>query len=118
MASSRPGWRAHAVLLLATAAMIAPLLWMVLTSLKTPEQIAAAPYSWWPRPVRWENYAEAVRTIPFWVYLGNSLLLCAGRVMGTLVSCSLVAYGFSRLRWPGRDLGRGNRGPRDWYSSG
>lgn len=95
---------AHLWLLLATAIMIAPLAWMVLTSLKSPEQIAAAPYSWWPRPWRWENYAEAVAAIPFLRYLVNSIVLCVGSVAGTLVSCSLVAYGFSRLRWPGRDL--------------
>ena len=93
---------AHLWLSLATAMLVAPLAWLVLTSLKSPEQIAGAPYSWWPRPVQWENYAEAVSAIPFLQYLGNSVLLCLGSVGGTLLSCSLVAYGFARLQWPGR----------------
>jgi len=103
MTVDRPPRAAHFVLLLVTGVMIAPLLWMVLTSLKTPEQIASAPYSWWPRPFRWQNYAEAVSAIPLLRYLLNSLLLCVGSVTGTLISCSLVAYGFARLRWRGRD---------------
>ena len=89
---------------LATATLCVPLVWMVLTSLKSPEQIHSAPYSWWPNPWCWQNYAEAMTVIPFFRYLANSLLLCLGSVLGTLVSCSLVAYGFARLRWPGRDL--------------
>ncbi len=99
----RPPRLAQLWLLLATALLTAPIAWMVLTSLKSPEQIAAAPYSWWPRPWCPENYVEAVRAIPFLRYLGNSVVLCLGSVAGTLISCSLVAYGFSRLRWPGRD---------------
>jgi multiple sugar transport system permease protein len=104
MRSNRPPRLAYVLLLLATALMIAPLAWMVLTSLKSSEQLAADPYSWWPRPWCWENYAKAVTAIPFVRYLANSLLLCLGSVAGTLISCSLVAYGFSRVRWPGRDL--------------
>lgn len=104
MSHNRPPRLAYLWLLLATALMFAPLAWMVLTSLKTSEQLASDPFSWWPQPWRWENYAEAVRAIPFVRYLANSLLLCLGSVAGTLVSCSLVAYGFARVRWPGRDL--------------
>lgn len=104
MRDSRPTLLAYLGLVLVTAPMIAPLAWMVLTSLKSPEQIAAEPFAWWPRPWRWENYAEATRTIPFYRYLANSLLLCLGNVTGTLVSCTLAAYAFARLRWPGRDL--------------
>lgn len=94
---------AHLWLLLATSVLMLPLAWMVLTSLKTPEQLASSPYSWWPRPFRWQNYADAVSAIPFLRYLANSVVLCLGSVTGTLLSCSVVAYGFARLRWPGRD---------------
>ena len=94
---------AHPLLLLATTVMIAPLAWMVLTSLKTPQQIAADPYSWWPSPIRWQNYRDAVTAIPFTRYLLNSVMLCVGSVAGTLFSCSLAAYGFSLVSWRGRD---------------
>lgn len=93
------------LLVVAASALFAiPLVWMVLTSLKSPEQIAGQPYSWWPSPWRWENYGEAVRSMPFLQYLLNTLLLCVGSVAGTLFSCTLTAWAFSRLRWPGRDL--------------
>lgn len=104
MSVRRPPTTAYLWVALATAAMALPLAWMVLTSLKSPEQIAAEPFTWLPRPWQWENYREATTAIPFVRYLGNSLLLCLGSVAGTLLSCSLVAYGFARLRWPGRDL--------------
>jgi len=103
MSRNRPPQLAYLWLLLATALMIAPLAWMLLTSLKSSEQITTDPFSWWPRRWQWDNYASAVTAIPFVRYLANSLLLCLGSVVGTLVSCSLVAYGFSRVRWPGRD---------------
>ena len=103
MTDNRSPRTAHLWLSLATAVLVTPLAWMVLTSLKSPEQIAMAPYSWWPRPFRWENYAEAVSAIPFVTYLINSIMLCAGSIVGTLISCAMVAYGFARIRWPGRD---------------
>jgi len=61
------------------------------------------------RPVRhihfrWENYPRALRTFPFLLYTRNTLLIAVSVVIGTLVSCSVVAYGFARMRWPGRDL--------------
>ena len=103
MLAERTPRTAHVWLCMATAVLFAPLMWMLLTSLKSPEQIASAPYSWWPQPIRWQNYQEAVSAIPFFRYLTNSLVLCLGNVAGTLISCSLVAYGFARLHWPGRD---------------
>lgn len=103
MNSDRPPRGALLILLLVSGVMLAPITWMVLTSLKSPEQIALVPYSWWPQPVRWSNYSQAVQSIPFGRYLLNSIMLCLGSVMGTLVSCTLAAYAFARLRWPGRD---------------
>jgi multiple sugar transport system permease protein len=57
-----------------------------------------------PRSWEWSNYWAAVTTMPYFLYLRNSLVLCAGSVLGTLASCSLVAYGFARVRWRGRNV--------------
>ncbi len=92
-----------ALLLLAAAVFAVPLVWMVLTSLKPAEQIAADPHRVLPVEWRCENYREAVTTMPYFRYLRNSLVLCAGSVLGTLWSCSLAAYAFARLRWPLRN---------------
>lgn len=108
MKNRRPSsWLLHIPLLAAAAVFATPLAWMVLSSLKSPEQLTADPHAPLPDPWRWDNYRQAVTEIPYARYLRNSLLLCAGSVAGTLVSCSLAAYGFARLRWPGRDLAFG-----------
>jgi len=53
--------------------------------------------------LRWGNYPRAIKSFPFLVYLRNSLIICIPVVLGTLISCTLAAYGFARLTWPGRD---------------
>ncbi|MEW6356551.1 MAG: ABC transporter permease subunit [Planctomycetota bacterium] len=50
------------------------------------------------------NYWEALRFIPFWRYTFNSVFLVALNILGELFACSLVAYSFARLKWPGRDI--------------
>jgi multiple sugar transport system permease protein len=52
---------------------------------------------------QWHNYPAALSSFPFWRYLTNTLFVCLMTMVGTLVSAALPAYGFSRLRWPGRD---------------
>lgn len=94
----------HLPLLLVSLVLAVPMVWMVGSSLKSAEEIAAHPERLWPEEPRWQNYTDALSDMPFWRYLGNTLLLCVGSVLGTLVSCSLVAYAFARLEWPGRDL--------------
>ena len=83
---------------------ITPFVWMVSSSLKTTDQIFVFPPEWIPDPLEWKNYLDAVTFIPFFRYLCNTLLICMGNSIGNLLSASLVAYSFSRIRWPGRDL--------------
>ena len=88
----------------ATLLMSGPLVWMVLTSLKPPEQLVADPHALLPERWRWQNYTDALAALPFARYLLNTLILCVGSVCGTVLSCAMVAYAFAHLRWPGRDL--------------
>jgi|TARA_Y100000758_G_scaffold177883_1_gene126498 multiple sugar transport system permease protein len=93
------------LLLLATAILFSiPMIWLVLSSLKPAEQLTEDPYSLLPASWQWNNFSDALDSMPYLVYLTNSLLLCAGTVVGSVLSCSLVAYGFARLRWRGRRL--------------
>ncbi|MEQ8848403.1 carbohydrate ABC transporter permease [Botrimarina sp.] len=94
----------HAPLLAVTVVLATPLVWMVGGSLKSGAEMAARPVALWPADPRPENYADALSAMPFWRYLGNTLVLCVGSVVGTLVSCSMAAYAFAILRWPGRDV--------------
>ena len=86
------------------ATFLAPLIWMLSTSLKTGPQAIATPPVWLPEPVVWSNYGEALTRINFPLALRNSLIYAVPSVIGTVMSCSLVAYGFARVQWPGRDI--------------
>ncbi len=81
-----------------------PFLWMILTSLKTLPEISQVPPTFLPESIDLSSYPRALTTIPFVLYLRNTLIICLAVIVGKLLSCSLPAYGFSRLRWPGRDV--------------
>ncbi len=104
MPNDRARWWSVVLLIAGVTLFTLPWVWMLLSSLKSPEQLIAEPHRALPRDWQWGNYREAVTAMPYFLYLRNSLLLCGGSVLGTLMSCSLVAYGFARLQWRGRGL--------------
>jgi len=81
-----------------------PFYWVVASSLKTQPQLFKLPPVWIPNPVVWANYPDALRYIPFFDYLKNTVYYCTLTVIGALISNSLVAYSFSRVHWFGRDF--------------
>jgi len=94
----------HLILGLLGISWLVPFFWLVSTSLKVDSQVMRYPPVWIPRPVDWHNYVEAVQAIPFFLYVRNTLIITILSCLGALLSCPLAAYGFSRFRWPGRDL--------------
>lgn len=98
-----PAIAVHAVLLFGLLFMLTPLLWMLSTSLKDPAYVFNLPPQWLPKPVRWSNYAQAFQQEPLVRYFANTALITGLDVVGKLISCSLVAFAFARLRWRGRD---------------
>jgi len=102
---------AHAFLLVLCIPFILPLVWMLSTSLKEDSQIyaregqqsAISLKTLIPAPIKWSNYAEAVKTVPIGTYLRNTLFLCAATVIGAVLSSAVVAYGFARMRFRGRE---------------
>jgi multiple sugar transport system permease protein len=78
--------------------------WLVSTSLKTNEMMFRMPPQWLPSPVTTEHYRDALVKFPALQYTGNTLIIVFFCTIGTLVSCSMAAYAFSRLRWPDRNL--------------
>lgn len=93
----------HVVLVALSIVFVIPFLWLLSTSFKIDTQIFHFPPVWIPSPVTFNQYYLAVTTIPFFIYLRNTVIYCAGSVIGVLISCPLVAYGLARIRWPGRD---------------
>lgn len=93
----------HAVLLACSAVFVLPFVWMVVTSLKSNQQVLVYPPEWIPSPVRWRNYLDAFEAAPLLRYAWNTTVICVTSVVGVVVSSTVVAYGFSRLEWRGRD---------------
>lgn len=93
----------YAAIVLLACLFVLPFFWLISTSLKSPAQLFKLPIEWIPRPFVWQNYVRATTVIPFGLYLKNTLYIALFNVVATVISCSLVAYGFARIRWPGRD---------------
>jgi multiple sugar transport system permease protein len=81
-----------------------PLFWMISSSLKPDYQVLEFPPRWLPDPIRWANYPEALTYVPFGRYSLNTLFIAAMTILGHVLSCSVVAYAFARLRAPGKDV--------------
>jgi multiple sugar transport system permease protein len=95
----------YVVLVALSAIFLLPIAWALSTSLKTPSQVFSYPPQWIPNPIVWENYKAAwSETLPFQIYFKNSLILTVLPVIGQVMSCSLVAYGFARFRFPLRNF--------------
>jgi multiple sugar transport system permease protein len=82
---------------------LTPFAWMISSSLKGPEEVFTPGVGLIPHEVRWDNYARAFEQMPVLLYTRNTVLITLGCIIGYIVSGSLVAYSFARLRWPGRD---------------
>jgi ABC-type glycerol-3-phosphate transport system permease component len=93
----------YLLLLGAALLFLAPLYWMIASSLKPEYDVFARPPIWWPNPPRWQNYVEALTKLPFQRYAVNTLIIAVFSVVGYTLSCTVVAYGFARLRAPGKD---------------
>ena len=93
----------YVVLSAGAVVMIVPLLWTISTSLKTLQQLVIWPPEWIPDPVAWENYVEIFHLQPLVLYFRNSLFIVVANVLGGIITCSFVAYGFARIQFPGRD---------------
>src|SRR5258708_9723400 len=83
---------------------ISPMYWMLVTALKSDRELANFPPTLWPHEIVWQNFDQATRTFPFLSYLENTIFYAALTVLGSLLSHFVIAYGFSRIKWPGRDL--------------
>lgn len=94
----------HTLLLGFGILFILPFYWLLSTSLKSDQQLFSVPPVWIPKPLMWSNYKKALLSIPFVTYLKNTLFICVTTVIGTVFSCSLVAYSFARINWLGRNI--------------
>jgi multiple sugar transport system permease protein len=82
--------------------ILTPVFWMLSTSLKTLGQTLTFPPVWIPFPLQFKNYPDALSTLPFATFARNSAIVSLTILVGEVLTNSFVAYGFARLRGPGR----------------
>ncbi len=87
-----------------TVVIMIPFFWMLSTALKAPQDVYLFPPKWIPIPPQIQNFGQALTLFPFHIYARNTFFITAMVMLGNMLSCSFSAYGFARLRAPGRDF--------------
>lgn len=112
----RGGWRAmrakawfekgmiYLVLAAGGIFSLLPLVWLIRSSLMNMGQIFELPPVWIPNPVQFSNYSEALTILPFGRYFVNTAIIVVFSVLGVIVTSSISAYSFARMKWKGRNL--------------
>jgi multiple sugar transport system permease protein len=90
-------------LLVFAMGFLLPFFFLLTGSFKTSSELFSVSFRWFPKRITLENYVQVFTKIPFFRYLRNTIIIVVLNMVGALISNSLIAYGFSRLRWPGRD---------------
>jgi multiple sugar transport system permease protein len=91
------------ILILMCALFILPFYWMLSLGLKSNTELAQYPPTIFPHEPQWGNFKLATEAFQFWRYLGNTSIITGLTILGAVISNPIIAYGFSRLEWPGRD---------------
>ncbi|MCI6005665.1 MAG: carbohydrate ABC transporter permease [Blautia sp.] len=82
-----------------------PMYWMVRSSfMKNVDIFVMDPFVVWPKEMHWENYVKAFQSANFLQYGLNTIIIVAGCMVGTLLTCSMAAYAFARLKWKGKNI--------------
>lgn len=93
----------YTTLIILSIFCLLPFLWMISTSLKTKTTMWKFPPEWIPSHPQWHNYIDAFSFAPFSRYITNTMTLEIFIIIGQLISCTLVAYGFARFKFRGRE---------------
>ncbi|WP_205882129.1 MULTISPECIES: carbohydrate ABC transporter permease [Leeia] len=97
-------WFVWSLLVCLSAAFMLPLYWVLVSALKGPQELFTWPPVWWPSQPQWHNFSDAWQSAPFDTYLWNSLKVSVLSTIGQLFSSSLVAFGFARFDFKGRNV--------------
>jgi len=84
--------------------MLIPFLWLITSALKDKGQFFANPPVLIPIPAAWSNFSDVFARTSFLVSIGNTVLYAVGLTLPVLLTSSIVAFGFSRFAFPGRDF--------------
>lgn len=91
------------ILIVMCLIFILPFYWMLALGLKSNSELSIYPPTLWPHDPQWGNFKRATEVFPFWTFARNTLTITVLTIIGALISNPIIAYGFSRIEWPGRD---------------
>jgi len=94
----------YLLLFACSAFFMLPFLFMLTTALKSSAAVLTIPPQIFPSTYHWENFVDAMRMMRFWKLLGNTVTITGFTIVGTLLSCTLVAFGFARFDFKGRSF--------------
>lgn len=94
----------HVFIYLLAFLTFAPFLWMILTSVKDMSEIYVYPPKWFPSEFKFENYKNAFDAAPFGTYYINSMIAATAVTIGQLITCSMAAFAFARLKFKGNNI--------------
>ncbi len=94
----------YSLLVIMALVFATPLIWLISTSLKDDSQMAVWPPVWIPVPLRWDNFWTAWTAGDFGLYFLNTSIITILATIGQLLTASMAAFGFARLRFPGREF--------------
>ena len=95
---------AFVLMILIGLMMIFPLFWMVRSSVMTQSEIFRKPMQWLPESIQWKNYVDIMTLRPFARWICNSAFIVVFNVVGTMLTCSMAAFAFARLKFRGRNV--------------
>ncbi|MGO1770639.1 MAG: carbohydrate ABC transporter permease [Microbacterium sp.] len=93
---------AHVILSVGGLVMVFPFLWQIVMSLSSKAEVTSVPPTFWPEQLRFDNYAEVFRQIPFVDQFWVSVWVTVATVIGQVVLCSMAGYAFARMRFVAR----------------
>jgi len=94
----------YVVLILAAVFLLVPFFWMIMSSLKHNLDVFTIPVQWIPKVFQWHNYVDIWRQADMGTWLKNTVILSVVVTFLQVLTGSFAAYGFARVRFPGRDV--------------
>jgi multiple sugar transport system permease protein len=94
----------YVVMIVLSVIFMFPFFWTVSSSLKQVWELTTFPPTWLPETPQWQNYLTVLQTVPFLLWTWNSIYVVLLSTVGTVLSASIVAYAFARLRFRGRNV--------------
>ncbi len=94
----------YAALIIGALLMVFPFVWMILTSSKTVPESMAVPPTFFPKQIMWDNFVEAIKSLPFLNLYVNTGLMILFRVICAVLFSSMAGYAFAKLEFRGKGL--------------